>query len=219
MRAFITALSVFLLISFVVQDADGKKRRKRRRGRKAKVRLKATKQTRTGINRLMGKVKWGMSSQKILNMLAANVRKEMEPGVRATRDPLEQDKKRREMLTKIKKVKKNHVEFTGKRTPWDVSLVDKEFAHKNNESMAVSWEKMERRFFFFHHDRLWKLFIAFNADIQRRHVSWQELRGLCPGHGEAFWPGRAQVLGLSHRGSEDGSHGLAAFGHHHDAGL
>ena len=69
------------------------------------------------------------------------------------------------MMDKLKKVKKDYVTFSGKRSSWDVSLVDKEFAHKNNESMAVAWKKRERRFFFFHNDRLFKIFIAFNSEM------------------------------------------------------
>lgn len=164
MRAFTVVVGVLVAFSLIGADADAK-RRKRKRGRRAKVLKKASKQTRVGINKLMGKYKWDMSSKKVLGTLVAKVRKDMEPVIKATRDPLEQDRKRREMFAQVKKVKKNYVRFTGKRSSWDVSLVDKEYAHKNNESMVVSWEKKERRFFFFHHDRLWKVFIAFNAEM------------------------------------------------------
>jgi hypothetical protein len=173
MRTLVTALCLFTATAFVATElptgqVEARKRsKKKRRKRKVKRKkaLKATKQTFTGLNKLMGKYKWGMSNAKVLRMIRDQIRAEEEPILKKIKDPLEQDKRRREMFAKLKKVKKNYVTFGGKRTPWDVSLVDKEFAHRNNESMAVVWKKKERRFFFFHHGQLWKLFIAFNAEM------------------------------------------------------
>ena len=71
------------------------------------------------------------------------------------------------MRAELKKIRKNYVKFIGKKTPWDVSLVDREFGHKNNEAMMVNWGDRDRRFYFFHHARLWKVFIAFNATLYR----------------------------------------------------
>jgi hypothetical protein len=164
MKALTIVFSFVLLTSFSLQSAQAQKRPKAPPRKKAPV-LKATKQTSAGITQLMGKFKWGMSDQKVLDLLVKNVRNEWEPDIKQTREPMEQDKKRRELVEKLEQVKKSNVAFTGKTTPWDVSLVDKEFAHKNNESMVVSWEKKERRFYFFHNNKLWKLFIAFNAEL------------------------------------------------------
>lgn len=164
MRTLVTTLCLFTATAFLTTalpagSADARKRRKKR------GRIKASKRTFTGINKLMGGFKWGDPSKKVITALKKQVRSEEEPALKKIKDPLEQDRQRRAMFAKLKKVDKNHVKFTGKRTPWDVSLVDKEFAHKNNESMVVMWKKRERRFYFFHNDRLWKMFIAFNADM------------------------------------------------------
>jgi hypothetical protein len=164
MRAFASFVGILVALSFLVPDIAEGRRRKRKR-RRAKKALKATKQTKIGINKLMGKYKFGMSADKVVKSLQERVRKEMEPVIKGEKDPLKQDRLRRELFKKLKKIKKNYVKFTGKRSPWDVSLIDKEFAHKNNETLAVSWEKKERRFFFFHNGRLWKMFVAFNADL------------------------------------------------------
>jgi hypothetical protein len=80
------------------------------------------------------------------------------------RDVHQQDILRKEMNEEIDKVKHSHVKFDGQKTGWDVSIIDKEFRHKNNESMAIIWEKDQRRFLFFYHDKLYKQFIAFNAE-------------------------------------------------------
>jgi hypothetical protein len=146
-------------------EAAKKKPAARKAAKKAVVPAVATKQTTVAIEKLMGVYKWGMSSSDVLKLLEKDIRDEMEPIIRKTQDPMAQDRVRREMMDKIKSLRGSLVRFDGKQTPWDVSLVDKEFAHKNNESMIPVWGKKERKFYFFYHDRLWKMYIAFNAEI------------------------------------------------------
>jgi hypothetical protein len=141
------------------EPAKGKKKK----GKVEKV--VATKQTFAGIEALMGKFKWGMSPGTVTTLLEKQIRDETEPLIKAAPDPMVQDRMRKELEEKVKKLKSDYLKFTGKKTPWDVSLVEKEFAHKNNEAMVVIWTKKERRFFFFFNDRLWKLYIAFNAEL------------------------------------------------------
>ena len=160
MRSLIACLSLFLAFGLATQVAHGQRKKRRKKVKKAPV---ASKQTHVGIVKLMGKFKWGMKPGKILKDLEVKLTKAYTKKIQNEKDPLRQDKLRKEMFAAIKKLKKNHVKFTGKSTPWDLSLVDKEYSHKNNEGMIVMWEKRDRRFYFFHHDRLWKIYIAFNT--------------------------------------------------------
>ena len=160
MRALIASLSLLLAFCFATPDAMGQRKKRRKKAKKTKV---ASKQTQVGIVKLMGKFKWGMKPGKILKDLEVKLAKGYKTQIQSERNPLKQDRLRKEMLGAIKKLKKNHVKFTGKRSPWDLSLIDKEYAHKNNESMIVMWGKRDRKFYFFHHDRLWKIYIAFNT--------------------------------------------------------
>jgi len=125
----------------------------------------ASKQTTSGIEQLMGVLKWGMSPDKVFGHLEKETRTRMEAAIKAATDPQSQDRLRQELIEKLKGLRENYTKFVGKQTPWDVSLVEKEFAHKNNESMVVIWGKEDRRFFFFHNSRLWKIYIAYNADL------------------------------------------------------
>jgi len=153
-----------LAFSFAVQDAEGRKRKRRKKAKKPKV-TEATEETKVAIVKMMGKYKWDMRSDKVLDMLEMILRQDYIPRIRKERDALKQDNLRREMMDKVKKLRKNLFKFTGKRTPWDVSLIDKEFDHKNDESMVPQWGKRDRRFYFFHDDMLYKIYIAFNADL------------------------------------------------------
>ena len=62
-----------------------------------------------------------------------------------------------------------YIAFDSKTSPWDVSIVEKEFAHNTNESMMERWEneggKNQRRFFFFFDGKLWKMFVSLDVSI------------------------------------------------------
>jgi hypothetical protein len=158
-------LCLALGLSFLLPVlADGKSKRKRRRAKVVKVE-KASQETTVAVTKLMAPFKWGMSVDEVRKQLIKDVKEEYTPTIDKIKEPLEQDKVRREMLTKVDELEKGLVTFSGTRTPWDVSIIEKEFAHRNTESMMFRWGQRDRRFYFFHNDRLWKIYIAFNADL------------------------------------------------------
>ncbi len=165
MRSLTSLLGAVSLAALILSAGEGTARARKGRVKKAAPAAQAAEETRVAITKLMGKFKWGMTPGAVLQELNKDVEKEYLPKIQEEGDPLLQDRIRREMMEKKKELKSTHIQFTGKRTPWDVSLVDKEFGHRNDESMIVMWTKKDRRFYFFHHDRLWKLYIAFNTDL------------------------------------------------------
>lgn len=162
MRAakWLSLLAAITTLVSVSAEARGKKS-------KSPARPRASKQMVKEVGQLMGKYKWGMTSRAVLNLLANELRQDFKERLKQEKEPLRQDRLRREMGEQIAKLRKDHVKFGGKATPWDVSLVDKEFAHRNNESMLVRWGRRDRRFYFFQADKLWKIYIAFNSDLYR----------------------------------------------------
>jgi hypothetical protein len=166
MRSMILALGLALALGAPLAEAAKAKKKvaKVAKGKK-KLPAQATQQTKLGIEQLMGQYKFGMTSSKVLAMLEKDVNAENYPLIKATSDPMQQDRLRRELMDKLKDLKKSYIQFTGKQSPWDISMVDREFAHKNQESMAVVWTKKDRHFFFFHNDKLYKRYIAFNAEL------------------------------------------------------
>lgn len=165
MRAFIASLTLLLAFCFATDVDAQRRKRRRKKAKKAKKVAVASEKTKVGIIKLMGKFKWNMKPSKILKDLEIVIAKDYKKKIETEKDPLKQDRMRREMMVAIKKLKKNHVSFTGKRTPWDLSLIDKEYGHKNDESMIVLWAKRDRKFYFFHHGQLWKIYIAFNTKM------------------------------------------------------
>lgn len=116
---------------------------------------------------LFGKFKWGMSPAAVLALLEQEVRADFAPRLAETKEPLDQDKLRQQLADALAVLRKNYVRFEGQATPWDISLIDKEFAHHTGESMALRWGKRDRRFYFFHAGRLWKIYIAFNSELYK----------------------------------------------------
>lgn len=154
-----------LLAAGTLSSAQRAEAGKCARGDRTCRQRQASPATSKAINKLLGKFKWGMSSRQVLDLLSAKVRKRYAQRLTDAKDPLVQDKLRAELRAELAKLKGSIVKFGGQRSSWDISLVSGEFAHRNDEAMAVMWNKKDRRFYFFHRDRLWKIFIGFNSSL------------------------------------------------------
>ncbi|HUQ02613.1 MAG TPA: hypothetical protein VM261_08970 [Kofleriaceae bacterium] len=127
------------------------------------------------LGELMGSFKFGMTKDEVITQLTKSIDERYADQIKATNDVYTQDKLRKEKNKEVTRIRQSYAEFTGKKTGWDVSVVDSEFAHNTEESMLVYWEnqggKNQRRFFFFQGGELWKMFIAIDtkslADDQR----------------------------------------------------
>jgi hypothetical protein len=89
--------------------------------------------------------------------------------IKQTTDIATQDRLRDEKKREIVRATASFTSFEGKRTGWDVSIIEEEFAHHTGEAMLERWEnsggKNQRRFFFFHEGKLWKMFVSLDVSI------------------------------------------------------
>jgi hypothetical protein len=126
-----------------------------------------TPEQKKAMGELMGAYKFGMSKDEIVVQLTKQIDERYAEQIKGTSDVYTQDKLRKEKQKEITRVKQSVVDFDGKKSGWDVSLIDEEFRHGTGESMLFYWEneggKNQRRFFFFHDGKLWKMFIAFDT--------------------------------------------------------
>ncbi len=164
------AIACFIAMTSIA-DAKGK----RRRGKKAKAKktaaLRVSAENAKALGQLMGPYKFGMSKNDVLKILSRQLNKKYAAKIKDSDDVYDQDRLRKRKARDIARIKNSFVTFSGKKTGWDVSIIDDEFEHGTDESMMVHWEnegdRDQRRFFFFHDDRLWKMFIALDSKMLR----------------------------------------------------
>lgn len=116
--------------------------------------------TEASINALMEGYTMGMSKAEVAAKLKVDIEKYYKTLMDKERTPTGKDEVRKKMEKALAKIKQNTLEFNGKATPWNTSIVDDQFAHRNNESMIASLTENQQKFFFFYNDKLYKIFIA-----------------------------------------------------------
>ena len=119
------------------------------------------------VGELAGKFKWGMSPDEVQKVIADGIHARYVDLLKKEPDVYKQDQLRKDEREEIQKVKDSYVKFeptTSGIKEWGTSIIQAEFASRNDESMLTLWEKDQRRFLFFWHDKLYKQYIAFNAE-------------------------------------------------------
>lgn len=113
--------------------------------------------------------KFGMSKEEVLAQIGKELDAKYDDQFKATNDDATKDRLRKSKKEDLTRVAQSYVAFDAKKTGWDVSIVEDEFAHNTNESMLERWEndngKNQRRFFFFYDGKLWKMFISLDVSI------------------------------------------------------
>ncbi len=119
-----------------------------------------------GIASLTKGFEWGMSPEAVLGKLGESVNKSFDDQLKETKDPMVQDRIRKERSEQINELKKGNVKFTGNaKHKWGVSLIQYEFADDSNEEMVWIKEGTKlRKFYFFKDGALWKIVYAFNKE-------------------------------------------------------
>ena len=118
---------------------------------------------------LMGGFKFGMSKDEVVAALQKQVDAEYDEKMKAAVDISAQDRVRADKKRALAQATGTYVNFDGKTTGWDVSIIENEFAHNTGESMMDRWEneggKNNRRFFFFKDGKLWKMFLSLDVSV------------------------------------------------------
>jgi hypothetical protein len=174
-------MTLFAVSTLMVADADARrKKRRKKRAKRAKVTQKANVKA---LRELMGSFKFGMDKEQVVAVVAKQIKERYAEQISATSDVYTQDKLRAESRKEIRRLKKSYTEFTGQKSGWSVSIIDDQFAQKTEESMMIYWEihegKNQRRFFFFHDGKLYKMFIALDTsklgDEQKNFAFFRQL--------------------------------------------
>jgi hypothetical protein len=122
------------------------------------------------VSELMGPFTWGMSPEQVVGILGKQIEEKQADALKATSDVYAQDKIRKKIADQKARIQSTLVKFEGQKLSLDVSIVGREYAHNNDESLLIYDEfdpeskKDQQRYFFFWDGKLWKMFIAFNAE-------------------------------------------------------
>ena len=119
---------------------------------------------------LFGGFKFWMTKDEVIAVFAKQLDARYDDQIKATTDIAAQDRLRRDKRNEVNRLQQSYVSFdAGKPSPWDVSIVEDEFAHNTGEAMLERWEnqagKNQRRFFFFFEGKLWKMFVSLDVSI------------------------------------------------------
>ncbi len=182
-------LAIGLGLSLAAGPADAAKKKKPKVVKTVKKEEKVAPpnaEQKKALAELMGSFTFGMSKDEVIAQLTKQINERYADQIKATSDVYQQDKLRKEKNKEVTVIKQSFAEFNGKKTGWDVSVIDDEFAHNTGEAMLVYWEnqggKNQRRFFFFHEGQLWKMFIAIDTkQLQDDQRNFGFFRGLMEG--------------------------------------
>ena len=154
------ALGVCGALTLGVSDASARTHAKKK---PAKAATAANAAAARSMGELAGKFKWGMTEDQVWKVIETVIAERYKELIAKETDMSKQDDLRKKQLDEVKKTRESLVKFDGKKTGWDVSIVDKEFQQRNEEAMVTMWEKDQRRFLFFWNGKLYKQFIAFDS--------------------------------------------------------
>ncbi|HEX2687038.1 MAG TPA: hypothetical protein VHN14_10490 [Kofleriaceae bacterium] len=119
---------------------------------------------------LYGGFKFGMTKDEVITVFSKQLDERYDEKIKATTDITAQDRLRRDKKNEVNRLQTSYTSFDSSQpSPWDVSIVEEEFAHNTNEAMLERWEnqsgKNQRRFFFFFQGKLWKMFVSLDVSI------------------------------------------------------
>jgi len=125
---------------------------------------------RKALAKLGGGFKFGMTRDEVIAVFSKQLDERYDDKIKATTDIAAQDRLRRDKRNEVNRLQQSYVSFEdAKPSPWDVSIVDAEFAHNTGEAMLERWENQggqnQRRFFFFFEGKLWKMFLSLDVSI------------------------------------------------------
>jgi hypothetical protein len=109
------------------------------------------------ISELGGKYKWGMSSEDVFQVLTDQLHAKYSDLMTHEPDVYKQDQLRAREREDGQRLRESLVKFdvpTPANKSWSASIIQQEFAQRNDESMLVVSEPTLRRFLFFWHDNL-----------------------------------------------------------------
>lgn len=137
---------------------------------------------------LMNGLTWGMSRDEVVTFVKGQIREKYWPQIRSlANDAVAEHNVRSRMEREQQAFEGSCVRFDGQQTPWDVSMIDGEFTHRNQEEMCRLDMGTHTDHLFFIRGKLWKIFRSLSAGpLAEAPPSFDDMRARMEGE---FGPG------------------------------
>lgn len=125
---------------------------------------KAEKNAKPALNQILGKLSWGMSSEKAKTIIADQIMDEFRAKTNGNSDLTFVDNTRKLHSDRIENMQKSYMQLTSDNSAsLGVSIVGEEFKPDFGEAVITQREDDATKFFFFKDDKLYKIAVVYDA--------------------------------------------------------
>jgi len=126
---------------------------------------------------LMNGLTWGMSRDQVVAIVKEEIKQKYWPQIQAVQDDgVAEQNLRNRMERDQQKFVDSCVKFDGQETPWNVSMIDQEFTHNNQEEMCKYDRGDSVDFYFFIRGKLWKIFRSLGGQLAAAPPTFEDMR-------------------------------------------
>jgi hypothetical protein len=130
---------------------------------------------------------WGMHYQRVANQYQQKIRDVNQEALKNAGGAVEEDNVRAKIRRELNRLKQSYIQFDGKPTGYESSLVSTEFTHNNAESMLMWDAEKFVEYLFFFDGRFWKRVRAFRQEMFGGQMTFEDYVKSLTDH---FGPGK-----------------------------
>jgi hypothetical protein len=132
---------------------------------------------------LMNGMTWGMTKDQVVEAVKLEIKNVYWPQIQEVADDgVAEQALRTRMERDQQRFVDSCIQFTGQQTPWNVSMIDTEFTHNNQEEMCKYERSDATDFFFFIRGKLWKIFRTLKSEgLTTAPPTFDEMRATMEG--------------------------------------
>ncbi len=118
-----------------------------------------------GLEAALGGPQWKWTAHELKKHLEGAMWSDYKSAKKALPGPLEIDRLREKTLRRVQRMKAKYVKFDKGGQDYRVSIIDEDFKRGTDEAMLPLSTDDGQQYWFFIQDQLWKMVVAYNADV------------------------------------------------------
>ncbi|MBU0551548.1 hypothetical protein KKF91_03495 [Myxococcota bacterium] len=145
----------------------------------------ANKATAPRLAAFLGEIEWGASHEAVFGWLDKKLEAKYDALAEDVSDAIEIDRLIKAKRAESKALRETYVRFDGQRSGYEASIIAKDFVQNGGESMLRVDTPEAQNFYFFKHDRLWKVVVSYHSRVAQKITFAQLVTQLKAKHGQA----------------------------------